>query len=196
MQNRHHLHEQQRRSLDLTLSVADFPDADWTQVGEKSARIGVGIGRERSDATRRARDAGLFSAVRFFEKRDLELGFWAQIAQYATPEDASSRVSTLPAQILHSHGRTLVRERTLEDERVPGVAHSIVFEQSSTGRDGSGAGHYAGGSEGDVLFVVACTTIHYGRHDEADVRWPWSELLTLAELQADKIRRLKSPPPR
>ena len=93
---------------------------------------------------------------------------------------------------LHNHGRTRLRERIFEEESIPGVSPSIVFEQFSTDRDGAGFGQYAGGSAGGVLFVVACTTIEYGLREEPGSRWPWSELLALAALQSDKVRRLQN----
>jgi hypothetical protein len=103
-------------------------------------------------------------------------------------------VPNLPAQVLKDRSRTVRKESTFTDMAIPGVSDSIVFEQSSTGRDGSGVGQYAGASVGHVLFTVACTTIDYGRHDDTDARWPWSELLALAERQARKIRRIQDEP--
>jgi len=175
----------------MTLSLADLPGRGWTQVGEKSWRVGSTIPREKSDATRRAHQARLYSATRYFAKDGLEWGFWSQVAEYVSREDAASKVSSLPAQILSSHGRTL-RTQTMLDWRVPGVEGPLVFEQSSAGKDGSFLGQYAGGLVGNVVFVVACTTTQFGRRDEPTERWPWPELIDVASLQAKKIARIQN----
>ena len=192
MKSRLDLQAQERRSLTLALALSDLPGAGWAQVGEKSWRIGATFPREKDEAVRRAHHAGLYTGARFFKKGGLELGFSSQVAEYTSAEDAASRVRTLPAQTLKSHGRTVITQRIFEDEEVPGVDHSIVFEQFSAGMDGSGFGQYAGGCESNVLFLVACTTIEYGLREEPSSRWPWSELLALAALQSDKVRRLQN----
>ena len=194
MKSRLDLQSQERRSLTLALALSDLPGAGWAQVGERSWRVGATFPREKDEAVRRAHHAGLYTAARFFMKDGLELGFSSQVAEYTSLEDAASRVPLLPAQMLHNHGRTRLRERVFEEESIPGVSPSIVFEQFSTDRDGAGFGQYAGGSAGGALFVVACTTIQFGRHDEPDERWSWPDLLALAELQAEKIRRAQNEP--
>jgi hypothetical protein len=178
----------------MALSLSDLPGAGWRQVGEKSWRIGSTFPRDRDEATRRAHQAGLYTAARFFMKNEIELGFSAQVSAYASSEDAASRVSALPALTLNNHGRTLMSERTFEDRMIPGVSRSKVFEQFSSDREGSGFGQYAGGCQGNILFIVSCTTIQYGRRDEPEERWSWSELVALAQLQADKVRRLQNEP--
>jgi hypothetical protein len=81
---------------------------------------------------------------------------------------------------------TVTEEREIEDQHVPGVTNSWVYEQMTTGLpNGRGATRYVAGNVDRILFVVTCS----GYLDA----WPWAEVTSIAASQAVKVRRAVDP---
>jgi hypothetical protein len=167
----------------MLLEQTDLPGADWSSIGDRSWRP-IFIARH-DDVTRRARHTGAYVALRFFSQSTSNRSLWIQVAPFASSDDADARVPILRNRILNNPGRSVVKETVFDDRRIIGASRSTIFEQSSSGRGGIGLGRYAGGSVGNVAFMVACTVV--GNGSPIDI-WPWSDVMDLAELQANKIQ--------
>jgi hypothetical protein len=167
-------------SLAMLLDESELPDADWTLLHERSWRTGAG--GMKSEEVRAAHRIGTFTAIRLFEHVFRNRWVWIEVMPFASAQDAQSAVPKIRTGLVSNPNATVtvIEERTIEDQEVPGLAHPLVFEQVTTGRNGRGAARYIGGHVDRVLFLVSTSASEAG--------WPWNEVTSLASLQCLKIQ--------
>jgi hypothetical protein len=164
----------------MLLEKHELPGDGWKVTGGRTWRPGYGA--NPNERYQRANRTGEFIALRFFEQSDSGRWLWTQVMPFASPLDAIEALSDLPDIVKGNPQRSVTMTKTIEDQSIESVTHSLFFEQSSTGIEGPGVERFVAGSIERVVFTVACS-----KFNEA---WPWSEVSVIAVNQANKIRKI------
>lgn len=168
---------QRQESKAMLLEPSELPGDGWKVSGGRSWR--PGFDDYRDERSQRARLTGEYISLRYFEQPKNLRWLWTQVLPFASEEDAIDALPHLPGRMNRNSERAFAESKIIGDLRVADVAHSIVFEESSTGLAGPGVGKYVCGNVNHIVFVVGCAMLG----DE----WPWSDVIVLAELQARKV---------
>jgi hypothetical protein len=172
-----------KRTRDELIEASDLPGEGWKTLGTTSRRIGV-AGR-RDELEIRARRAGCCIAARSFEQGSGLWGAQAHVSTYASVDDAELVVADMPAR-LRPNPRAEVRPtggQEIGGIAVPGLERVSAYEDTSISAAGTGASRYIAGNIDEVVFIFGCG----GRASAL----PWDQLISIAEVQADRIRRYR-----
>jgi hypothetical protein len=164
------------------LDLPDLPVGDWTMIGEQIWRSGYLVPHWGAEVPKRSRKAGGFATRRSYRQTTRPRGFWVQIAPYGLPSDAEAAVPRLLSMAYKnpkfSGTATEVREAAVE---IRGVGQTFAEERSSTGSpEGPSNTKYVVGSISHIVFMFACYELGTG--------WSWDEVISIAEIQAEKIK--------
>jgi hypothetical protein len=171
---------ERKKSLVMSLNPEELPGRGWAMLGERIYRSGS-IGPD-GDRAKRSRQAGGVAVWRSFELDAPHRGLWSQVAPYASADDAESAVPILLsiAEKNPSFVGRVVEERKNDELTIANVNHLYAVERITVeNRGGAGGTKYVVGSIDRIIFVVACSQYGDG--------WEWSEVASVAELQARKI---------
>jgi len=166
----------------MTLEPEELPGGNWLMTAERSWRSGYIVPVWNSEVARRTRAAGGFATWREFRQSTSAHGLWAQISPYGLASDAGVAV---PRLLSMSYKNPNFEGKETEAKSVNisirGVEHTYAEERNSIGSSkGPSNTKYVVASVLHVVFLLAC--YEYGSG------WPWSEVISIAERQAAKIR--------
>lgn len=177
---------EKRRSLGLLLSIQDLPGDGWRQTDQSGWRSGVDV--RRTPGGRRAYKTGAFVALRHFWQKSPSRALWVQLLPYATADDALDYVRKFRSTLIprnHGVGRRnpgLVRleEKIVDGLILPGAENAVALETLYARGDRRGCQRTICAKVGNVPFVTSGSAWGDG--------WDWDELITLASMQANRIR--------
>jgi hypothetical protein len=165
----------------MLLQQEDLVGNGWKVLNERSWRTGA-WGISPTEAGRRARKQGLFSAARSFEQVPSLRWLSVEVIQFASVQDAELTVPEFQRRFVPNPKArvTVTAERKIEGYEVPGVPDPWIYEQSTIGAKGPGMARYVAANVDHVVFFAVCAG--YGDC------WPWDEVVSFAALQGRKIR--------
>ncbi|MGB9112032.1 MAG: hypothetical protein WCF24_04815 [Acidimicrobiales bacterium] len=175
---------ERRASLAMLLELSDLSEDGWTVRSQRAMRMGM-FGY-KTEADRRARRAGYFSANRGFKWGQGERrSFVVSVRPYTSVEDAESGAADFRSRIYQNPISEVetTGERMVEGYEVGGATDPWFYEVSTIGIDGRGPGanRFISTNVDRVTFYFGCAAY--------DSAWPWSDAIAMAELQVAKIRR-------
>jgi hypothetical protein len=164
----------------MLLEPPELPGSGWSVVEERSWPTGQ-LDRDSEKGQRALRFGGV-TAWRSFEEADTSRSVWVEAVPYASAEDAGVSLREAPRYFVGARGpgEALVDESVVDDQVLPGVTDTWMFEKSTTSPGGDSLARYVGGTVGRILFLTC-----FARSDEM---WPWADVIALARLQAERIR--------
>jgi hypothetical protein len=168
-------------SFGMLLGPDDLPDPGWAVVEER--HWPTGQLDPSSQKSQRALGAGCITAWRSLGRTEPALSAWVEVVPYATPDDARLSLHQVPRFFVSTaaDGESIVEERTVGDQPVPGVDAAWVFEKTTSGPQGPTRARYVGGAIGRVLFLTCFSS--------PAEHWAWADVLDLAARQAERVRR-------
>ena len=171
---------QTARSLAMLLGVADLVGRGWEIVEERTWPTGE-LDSE-SDKSRRAHAAGGITAWRSLAEAGSTRTAWFEVVPYATSGDAELSLRQVPRYFVGTSrpDQTVVSERVVDDEVLPGYTDTWIFEKLTTGPGGDDLSRYVGGTVDRILFLTS-----FGGPDGV---WSWGDVMALTERQAERVR--------
>jgi hypothetical protein len=172
--------------LDGLLGREEQRGAAWTIVEERTWPTG-GLD-STSGKSKRALQADCITVWRSMGRTAPTRSAWVEVVPYASAEDAELSLRQVPTFFVGTAqpGEEITSERTINDQVVPGVTDTWVFEKSITGPNGSGHGRYVAGTMRRILFLVCLS--------DPEAPRPWAEVLAVAALQGDRVREALEAP--
>jgi hypothetical protein len=174
------------RALAMLLESFELPGSSWRVFRQGAFRTGA-WGSKPSEYGRRAKRAGSFSAKRSFEQATPHRWLVLQVIPLVSVADAEALVPSL-RKTFRPNPRskvTVTEEREIDDQAIPGIGTTWLYEQKMTGVGGAKMeARYVGGNVGNIVLVVVSS-------GEVGA-WPWDELGDVARAQAAKIRTIAS----
>jgi hypothetical protein len=170
-----------RQALEMLIAVSDLPGPGWRELGTGSSRVGVG-GNSTGPIAERARKTGEFTAQRRFRNDQTDRGVMVQVLPLANDGDATAQVNAYPSSVIRWSGVTTLEERMIEDVQVPLTDNLVAWERLNE-REGYGRG-YSRNIAANVdrtVFSVHCSSMGEGCQ--------WSEVISIASSQAEKLHR-------
>jgi hypothetical protein len=167
----------------MLLESSELPSDSWKILDERKLRIG--FSGHLNEATRRARHAGRFLAIRSFEHLDRSRWLWVEVIPLVSEEDAQSMLCDLESRFLpNPRAKTkIIGSRKLDTKVVPDISHyPFAYEQSGVNKQVLVTTRYLAGTIYHVIFIVACTAFDGG--------WRWSQVASVARLQEQKVERI------
>jgi hypothetical protein len=164
----------------MLLGAVDLPGEGWEVVEERTWPTGQLD--PTSEKSRRALDAGGITAWRSLAQSGPKRSAWVEVVPYATAADARLSLRQVPHFFVGVAGaeETITGERAVDDQYLPGVADTWFYKKSTTGPAGEVCARYVGGTVGEVLFLTCMSDRE---------PWPWEDVVGVAGLQADRVRR-------
>jgi hypothetical protein len=172
-----------RASIALVLLPSELPESGWiskSMITIRSAVVGV-----VDEAARRARRQGCISAWGWFSNESTSQYLLIKIGPMVNVTDAQAKVATFPVVMAERSkvvegmvGHHSVDGLTLVNgEQITGYEHEIIVGKVSgfNFKD-------AVGNVDNIVFTVECSGPNGG--------WSWEEVLSVANLQHEKILRL------
>ena len=157
----------------------------WSGTGGRSPRSGRGRPVGWTPRARRASaplEAGGITAWRSLAEAGSPRTAWFEVVPYASPADAELSLRQVPRFFVGTDrpDETVVAERVVDDQVLPGSTDTWIYEKSTTGPRGDGLARYVGGTVDHILFLTCFTG--------PEETWSWADVLTLTALQVERIR--------
>ncbi len=167
-------------SFAMLLGEADLVGHGWEVTEERSWPTG-GLDPE-SEKSKRAVEAGGITAWRSLADAGSPRTAWFEVVPYASPVDAELSLRQVPRFFVGTDrpDETVVAERLVDDQVLPGSTDTWIYEKSTTGPQGDRLARYVGGTV-DHILVLTCFT-------GPEETWSWADVLTLTALQVERIR--------
>ena len=167
-------------SLAMLLSGSDLVGRRWEIVEERTWPTG-GLDSE-SEKSRRALSAGGITAWRSLAEAESARTAWFEVVPYATSEDAELSLRQVPRFFAGTSkpDQTVVSERVVDDQVLPGSTDTWIFEKRTTGPDGDDLSRYVGGTVDQILFLTC-----FGGPEGV---WSWADVMDLTTLQSERVR--------
>jgi len=167
-------------SLALLIIASDLPGDPWFQRDQKVYRCGT-LGPQKP-WSKRAGKEGKFMAVRSFEQPSTQSWLLTQVIPLLSQDDATLAVSawTLEDSWANSnfHG-SILNEREILDETVPGVDGARIFEQETQTPAGHGFNRLAMAFVGPIVMFAGVS--------RADRPWTANEFDSVVTAQVAKL---------
>ena len=163
----------------MLLGGADLVGHGWEVVEERTWPTG-GLDPE-SEKSQRALEAGGITAWRSLAEAGSPRTAWFEVVPYASPADAELSLRQVPRFFVGTDrpDETVVAERVVDDQVLPGSTDTWIYEKSTTGPRGDALARYVGGTVDHILFLT-CFAGPEGT-------WSWADVLTLTALQVERI---------
>ncbi len=169
------------KSLAMLLGQADLVGRGWVVVEERTWPTG-GLDSE-SEKSRRALKAGGITAWRSLAETESARKAWFEVVPYATADDAELSLRQVPRFFVGpiQPDRTVVSERVVDDQVLPGSTDAWIFEKRTSGPGGEeDLSRYVGETVDRILFLTS-----FGGPDGV---WSWADVLALTSLQSARVR--------
>ncbi len=165
----------------MLLHTADMAGPGWEIVEERTWPTGELD--PKSEKSQRALRAGGITAWRSLGQPGLSRSGWVEVVPYATADDARLSLRQVPRYFVGASGpdETVVAEQVIDDQILPGVPDTWIFEKATTGSGGTTQARYVAGTVDRILFLTCLS--------DRSEPWPWADVMGVAGLQADRIRR-------
>ena len=167
------------RSFAMLLGEVDLVGHGWEVTEERSWPTG-GLDSE-SDKSQRALEAGGITAWRSVAEAGSPRKAWFEVVPSTFPDDAELSLRQVPRFFVGTErpDETVVAERVVSDQVLPGSTDTWIYEKSTTGPRGDELARYVGGTVDHILFLTCFTG--------PDGAWSWADVLTLTALQMERI---------
>ena len=167
-------------SFAMLLDGSDLVGRGWEVVEERSWPTG-GLDSE-SEKSRRAFSAGGITAWRSLADAESSRTAWFEVVPYANAEDAQLSLRQVPRFFVGTSkpDQTVVSERVVDDQVLPGSTDTWIFEKATTGPDGDDLSRFVGGTVDQVLFLTS-----FGGPEGV---WSWADVMDLTALQSARVR--------
>jgi hypothetical protein len=171
---------QMASSFAMLLDGSDLVGRGWKVTEERSWPTG-GLDSE-SEKSRRAFSAGGITAWRSLADADSARTAWFEVVPYANAEDAELSLRQVPKFFVGTSkpGQTVVWERVVDDQVLPGSTDTWIFEKATTGPDGDDLSRFVGGTVDQILFLTS-----FGGPDGV---WSWADVMDLTARQSERVR--------
>jgi hypothetical protein len=175
-----------RLSVSMLVDVSELPGDGWELKVERSWRVGKD--GHRDEASIRAKQRGLFVAMRTFEQHDVSRWIYVKVIPMASREDALLVAPETNLELLAT------RKSDARVHSEIGVSLDIEVDMNEARAteyfvsDSNGAGVYrcVVGSVGHVVAVICCSGLGEG--------WTWQDIGLVINAQVLKIRNVKAGP--
>jgi hypothetical protein len=171
----------------MLLNGGDLIGADLKVTYDYTYRTYSGSGP--SDAIRRARDIGSITAVRVLRNEEVGRSVATHLTRYASAEDALSRIEPSSQIRLLKPGSKVASNETLSSVNLPGFDGLIVLELQGSNLRNPAGDRIVTGNVGEILVRLT-----FGAKGDIEELWPWSEIVSLATKQAERVRNVLSVP--
>lgn len=170
------------RSFAMLLGPADLPGRGW-EISEER-HWPTGQLDPTSEKSQRALQVGGVTVWRSLTQAEAMRSAWVEVVPYATAEDTVLSLRQVPRFFVGAQrpDETVVSERRVDDEHLPGVSDTWVYEKSTTDTTGASLSRYVGGAIDCVLFLTCCS----GR----EAFWSWPDVRDVAERQGERVREV------
>ena len=156
----------------MLLGEADLVGHGWEVTEERSWPTG-GLDPE-SEKSKRAVEAGGITAWRSLADAGSPRTAWFEVVPYASPADAELSLRQVPRFFVGTDrpDETVVAERVVDDQVLPGSTDTWIYEKSTTGPQGDRLARYVGGTVDHILvphlFHRSGGDVVVGRRVDAD----------------------------
>jgi hypothetical protein len=167
-------------SFAMLLDGSDLVGRRWEVVEERSWPTG-GLDSE-SEKSKRALSAGGITAWRSLADAESARTAWFEVVPYADSEDAELSLRQVPRFFVGTSkpDQTVVSERVVDDQVLPGSTDTWIFEKRTTGPGGDDLSRFVGGTVDQILFLTS-----FGGPDGV---WSWADVMDLTALQSERVQ--------
>jgi hypothetical protein len=170
-----------RWSLAMLLGPPELQPRGWKVVEERTWPTGQLD--PTSEKSQRALEAGGITAWRSLEHPEAKRSMWVEVVPYASAADAELSLRQVPRFFVGvaEPDEEVTGERVMDDQDLPDVSDTWVYEKSIDGPRGATVSRYVAGTVERILFLTCFST--------PGEPWPWVDVVELSGLQAHRVRR-------